>query len=246
MPKLIVTGSEGRIGKILCKNLSDDFDVYKVDNSIVFNKKYFRADISNFDSLKSAFLKIGKTRFLIHLAADSDENAKWDSVLKNNIIGTRNVYECARLFKIQKVIFASSNHVTGGYEGIPTKLHKQTRPQLITTQDSIRPDGYYGTSKAFGEALARQYLELFGIYSICLRIGTVRDHDDPMKDKTKRWLKTWLSHRDLTQLFKKSLTSNVKFGVYYGVSNNKGKFWDISNAKKEIGYNPIDDSSKLI
>ena len=156
------------------------------------------------------------------------------------------MYECARLFKIQKVIFASSNHVTGGYEGIPTKLHKQTRPQLITTQDSIRPDGYYGTSKAFGEALARQYLELFGIYSICLRIGTVRDHDDPMKDKTKRWLKTWLSHRDLTQLFKKSLTSNVKFGVYYGVSNNKGKFWDISNAKKEIGYNPIDDSSKLI
>jgi glycogen synthase len=56
-------------------------------------------------------------------------------------------------------------------------------------------------------------------------------------------MKTWLSHRDLVQLVEKSLLSNIDFGVYYGVSNNKGRFWDISNAEDEIGYKPQDDAS---
>ena len=58
-------------------------------------------------------------------------------------------------------------------------------------------------------------------------------------------MKTWLSHRDLIQLVKRSILSEVKFGIYYGVSNNKGKFWDISNAQEEIGYEPQDDASLM-
>jgi hypothetical protein len=53
----------------------------------------------------------------------------------------------------------------------------------------------------------------------------------------------WLSHRDLIQLVKKSLSANVVFGIYYGTSNNKGAFWDISNARAELGYAPEDDAS---
>ena len=41
---------------------------------------------------------------------------------------------------------------------------------MVTTLDPIRPDSDYGTSKAFGEAVARQYHELYGIESICLNI----------------------------------------------------------------------------
>jgi hypothetical protein len=41
---------------------------------------------------------------------------------------------------------------------------------------------------------------------------------------------------------KKSLLSERDFGIYYGVSDNKGRFWDISNAEKEIGYHPQDDA----
>ena len=35
----------------------------------------------------------------------------------------------------------------------------------------------------------------------------------------------------------------MKFGIYYGVSNNKHRFWDIFNAKEELGYEPEDDAS---
>jgi len=43
----------------------------------------------------------------------------------------------------------------------------------------------------------------------------------------------------------KSLSTNVVFGIYYGVSNNKGAFWDISNARADLGYEPVDDASTL-
>jgi len=241
-PKLIITGSKGTIGKVLCLVLTEKYDVYKIDLKKDKSSNYFQADISDFESLKSIFQKIGKVPFLIHLAADSKVDARWDSVLKNNIIGTKNVYECSRLWGIERIVFASSNHTTGGYEGIPSKLHEQETTNLITIQDPIKPDGDYGSSKVFGEALARQYFELFGLQSICLRIGSVLTDNNPMKDPTKRLLKTWLSHRDLIQLVEKSLSAEVPFGIYYGVSNNTGRFWDISNAEKELGYQPIDNA----
>ena len=36
--------------------------------------------------------------------------------------------------------------------------------------------------------------------------------------------------------------SELKFGIYYGVSNNKWRFWDISNSEAEIGYRPSDNA----
>ncbi|HEY9151311.1 MAG TPA: hypothetical protein VIN60_00380, partial [Anaerolineales bacterium] len=55
-----------------------------------------------------------------------------------------------------------------------------------------------------------------------------------------------LSHRDLVQLVRKSLLADVKFGIYYGISNNAKCFWDISNAEAELGYLPEDDASDVL
>ncbi len=75
-------------------------------------------------------------------------------------------------------------------------------------------------------------------------MGSVLEDDDPSKEE--RLLSTWLSHRDLIQLFQKSIVANVEYGIYYGVSNNAKRFWDLSNAKKDLGYMPVDDASKRI
>lgn len=245
--RILITGSRGLIGKILTQNLCGDFDVFGVDVRVKDNengKINFKADISNYQELATVCKKISPIDCVLHLAADSEVEAGWKSVLKNNILATKNVYECARIYNIKKVIFASSNHATGGYEGIPPTLHKKKNLRKITVTDPIRPDSDYGTSKIFGEVLARQYLELYNINSICIRIGTVLKDDDPLQDERHR--KTWLSHSDLIQLIEKSISSNLDFGIYYGVSNNKGRFWDISNAEKEIHYQPKDDASKKI
>lgn len=34
----------------------------------------------------------------------------------------------------------------------------------------------------------------------------------------------------------------MPFHIFYGVSNNARTFWSIANARKVIGYRPVDDS----
>ena len=54
------------------------------------------------------------------------------------------------------------NHATGMYPvGVP--LDGSYPP---------RPDGLYGASKVFGEALGRMYVDRFGLSVVALRIGS--------------------------------------------------------------------------
>ena len=233
-PMVLITGSEGLIGRILLEKLPPFFKVIGLDKNCSIGKNRYRADVFSFQELDSVFAMIGPVDCIVHLAADSRVDAAWESVLRSNIAGTRNIYECAKRHGVKKVIFASSSHVTGAYG----------KSRKITTQDPVRPDGDYGASKAFGEIMARQYFDLHGINSICLRIGWVIKDDDPTFSEEA--LHMWLSHRDLVQLIKKSILAGKRFGIYYGLSKNRITFWDISNAEEEIGYEPRDDSYSLI
>ena len=239
----LITGSEGIIGNILKRALSSKYTLLGLGRRKLNLDNYFQIDIADLKNLESVFNRMGKIDVLIHLAGDPHDDAPWESVLKSNIIGLRNIYEMAKRFSIPRVIFASSNHTTGYYEGIPRTLHKQQNPEMITMAHAVRPDGDYGSAKVYGEAVARQFYDLYGIESICLRIGTVRDHDDPTREE--RHMKTWLSHRDLIQLVQKAIEADVGFGIYYGVSNNTGRFWDISDAERDLGYIPQDNAALL-
>lgn len=244
LPRLLITGSEGRIGTILMTHLKDVFELFGIDLCIAKpSSNQFKADISNLEQISDVLRTIVPLPYIVHLAGDSRVNSDWQSVLVKNIIGTKNVYEAAKRFGVKRVIFASSNHVTGAYEGFHSHSYALDKPACISVNDPIRPDSDYGTSKVFGEAVARQYYEVHGIESVCLRIGFVHPHDDPTKNDRLRSM--WLSHKDLIQLIRKSIFSDVKFGIYYGVSNNKNCFFDISNSRDEIGYQPEDDSSRF-
>ncbi len=240
-PKILTTGSKGLIGRIVTMSLVDSFDIYGLDIVGEQTGQHYQVDISNYEALHHAFSAIGGIEYVVHLAADRKPDAQWESVLKNNIIGTRNVYECGQNHGVKKIIFASSTYVTRGYRGLPPTSHREKHPGIVFTRDPIAPDSDYATSKALGEALARQYFERYGLASICLRIGAVPENDDPPVNE--ELMKIWLSHRDLIQLVKKSILSSVKFGTYYAISTNRGKFYDIASAEKEIGYKPQDDSS---
>jgi len=239
----LITGSEGIIGSILKRALVSRYTLLGLGRRKLDRENYFQADIADLENLEGVFRRMGKIDVLIHMAGDPRDDAPWESILKSNIIGLRNIYEMAKRFSVPRVIFASSNHTTGCYEGIPRTLHKQQNPEMITMAHAIRPDGDYGSAKVYGEAVARQFYDLYGVESICLRIGTVREHDDPTRDE--RHMKTWLSHRDLIQLVQKAIESSVGFGIYYGVSNNTGRFWDISNAERDLGYIPLDNAALM-
>src|SRR5215216_305752 len=241
--RILITGINGLIGTILRNAFQDKYDVYGIDLKGEFSDRVLSADISDYGQLARAFEQFRPLDAIIHLAGNPKVDASWESVLKANIIGTRNIFEAAREFQVPRVVYASSNHVTGAYHGFEPNLYKYTQPgpPMISPQDPIRPDSDYGLSKAFGEAVARYYYDRWEIQAICLRIGAVLKHDDPTRQSENR--RIWLSHRDLVQLVEKSLSSDVTFGIYYGISNNKDAFWDISNARADLGYAPVDDGS---
>jgi nucleoside-diphosphate-sugar epimerase len=243
--RVLVTGINGLIGSILQAALTDDHEVYGLDRIGPFSDRVALADIAEYGQVAQAVRKFSPLDGIVHLAGNPSVTASWDEVLGANIVGTRNIFEAAREFRVPRLVFASSNHVTGAYEGIEPDLylHTQAEPLKISVTDPIRPDSEYGVSKAFGEAIARYYCARWGVEAICLRIGAVMKDDNPTRDPRNK--KIWLSHRDLVQLVKKSLMSNVVFGIYYGVSNNKGAFWDITNARAELGFEPVDDASNL-
>jgi nucleoside-diphosphate-sugar epimerase len=241
--KLLITGSSGLVGGILRKGLSESYELYGLDRKVEAGAdNSFRADITDAEQIEHVFDRIPGLAYVIHLAGDPRVEADWESAFRTNIGGTQNVYASAQQHGVQRVVYASSNHTTGAYEGFPPSLHTKENVELIKVSDPIRPDGYYGVSKAAGEAIARMYYELYGLESVCLRIGSVTRDDDP--GANARMKSTWLSHRDLVELVKCSLQADVKFGIYYGVSNNQRRFWDISNAERELGYRPHDDAGR--
>ena len=235
-PRLVITGAAGVIGGVLWQGLGETSEIWGVDLE-ADRDRVIAADVSKPDAALEAFEEIGGFGLLIHLAADRRVEAHWSSVRINNIEATYQVYAAAHAHGVRRIVFASSNHVSGMAE------LKRQPGQMIYPEDPPRPDSLYGVSKLFGEGLARYYYEQHGIESVCLRIGTVLEDDDPTH--SSRYMRTWLSHNDLVRLVRASLRAEVGFGVYYGVSDNEGRYWSLESARRDLGFEPQDDASQL-
>src|SRR3954464_3662870 len=147
---------------------------------------------------------------LIHLAGTSVERPL-PEIIENNLRALHEVYEGARRHGVKRVVFASSNHAFGIYP-VTEKL---------TLGNEFRPDGFYGLSKVWGEAMARMYWDKHGIEGISLRIGSTLE-----KPTEFRHLSTWLVHDDLIHLMMQSITvPDIEYLAVWGVSNNTRNYW---------------------
>ncbi|MGD0328857.1 MAG: NAD(P)-dependent oxidoreductase [Nitrososphaeria archaeon] len=249
MPKgirVLVTGASGRIGIPFREAYSNYYSLrlmsHKKTLEALPGEEVISADIADLNSVTEA---MNGVEAVVHLAADSKSNAPWDFILNLNIIGTYNVFEAARKVGVKKVVYASSNHACG----LSVK-----ELDLVGPDAPIRPDSLYGVSKVFGEALGRYYSDNFNLSVICLRIGYCLGpgREDPSSYIKplflgKRLIYTkeklfamWISNRDMAQLIHKSLESDLKFGIFYGISDNVHKIFDISETIEKLGYRPQD------
>ena len=124
--RYLVTGINGLIGTILRNALGQVHTVYGLDRQGEFSEQVLSADISDYGQVAQVVQQFSPLDAIIHLAGNPRVDASWESVLSANIIGTRNVFEAAREFRVPKVVYASSNHVTGAYHGFESSLHKDT------------------------------------------------------------------------------------------------------------------------
>ncbi|MDA1280275.1 MAG: NAD(P)-dependent oxidoreductase [Chloroflexi bacterium] len=244
--KVLITGGAGLIGSILIDKLGDKYDFSSLDLRAVDGVPSTVANLDDLDSITPAFDGIDT---VVHLAADRSPAGSWDSILKNNIIATYNVFEASKRAGVNRVIFASSNHAEGGFYLDPPWKHvndgnfhllQQDRYELVSEKHMIRPDSYYGVAKAYGEALGSYYNDFLGLSSFHLRIGWVIEDDDPTFSAYA--LSLWLSHRDTAQIVDLCISApeSHRYDIFNATSDNMWKIFDIEHAKQALGYQPQD------
>ena len=247
LKKILVTGFAGKIGAIIRKNLAVNYELFGLDLLQVEGFETIVADLRDLNAIMPAFEGM---ETVVHLAADPNHKGDWQSNLDNNIIGTRNVFEAARLSGVRRIIFASSNHALGffplkdnPYKQIYDGKFKDVRqPVKLLGTEVVRPDGYYGVSKAFGESLGSYFHDEYGLSVICIRIGWVMEPDDPTFAPSA--LSLWMSHRDTSQVIQKCIDApeTVGFATLYGMSDNTYGIWDMRPGKDIVGFKPVDDA----
>jgi len=245
---VLVTGSSGLIGGIILKYNSDN-NLFGLDIVPSEYPNHEISDISDSKKLADIFSK-NNIDVVVHLAGKTSVAGTWDNLIGNNFDGTANVFEASKNSEVKKVIFASSNHAVGLFENddpykqiISGNYQDIENYELIKSNCEIRPDSLYGVSKAFGENVGRYYYETFGIKVACLRIGSVRPVDTPVEGNSNRFFSTWCSHKDISGLIEACINSEkIGFNIFYGVSDNKWKIWDISDQKKILNFHPQSDA----
>ncbi|MHC5937849.1 NAD-dependent epimerase/dehydratase family protein [Nostoc sp.] len=233
---VLLTGAAGAIGTSLRHELGKDYHFRCLDRRRVPHAKDVRCvDITNFKAVLKAMRGVDA---VIHLAANPNVDQPWQDVYTSGIGGTYNIFETARQAGVKKIIYASTNHVSGWREVMK-------EPQ-ITPEQLVRPDSLYAVGKAFGETLGQFFVDRYEMSVVCLRIGWFKA-DPKLYIPNDPLLANWCSPRDLAQLVRRSLEhENLGFQIFYAISGNTRRYWDISNAQTLLGYEPQDNAENLL
>ena len=237
--RVLITGPGGRVGREIIPLLREHFALRLLDavplppTALAGDDEFVQADIRDFNALRGA---CDGVQAMIHLAAISDEDDFHTRLLPMNLEGVYNAFEAARQAGVKKVLFTSTGQ---------TVLH-YPKGQWITPDMPPRPCTVYACTKLFGEALARHYAEKHAMSMVVIRLCWFQPYESPLLRQPGDIQHEWCSPRDLTKLLVKCLRVDLPFAIFFGVSNNKGRFWDISNARALVGYEPQDNAADYL
>lgn len=249
---MLITGAAGNLGGKLRRHLQGRYDLRLLDRDPRGDRAIEQADLSQW---QSAWVeRFGNVDTVVHFAADPTAQQTWPLLIGPNVDATVHLFQAAMQGGVHRVIYASSNHVMGGYKDEPgVRLTTDLAPRPGTrymVNGQARDSAPYAATKLFGERLGKGYAEGRGLSVLAVRIGSVRPGDNRPQDfppDREAWFRLmWLSNRDFCQLMERCITAplNVPFAVLNGMSNNTGMVWDLATTRKLVGYEPLDDVTR--
>lgn len=232
--KLLITGANGTIGRCLMEGLRsrEHYEVMATDVREDRGLGITGMDVTDADQVLEAARGADT---ILHFGWAKDNEDFLGKVLPVNVAAAYHIYEAARVNKVGRVIFASSNHATGFY-----KVGEEVSPE-----EPYRPDSFYGLSKCYIELLGRLYADKHGISSFNIRIGNFPKDDRPHSERAAH---IWISCRDMVQLAVCCIEADASldFLSLYGTSANTDNYYDIGYLEELIGYKPLDDANYLM
>ena len=181
--KILVTGSAGFIGSMLCLKLLERGDeIIGIDNHNDYydpmikesrlkrlnkysNYKHYRLDICDQKDLKDVF-KNHQPIKVVNLAAQAGVRYSLENPLayiNSNVVGFIHVLENCRQHKVEHLVYASTSSVYGSNTKMPFSEHDSAN----------HPLSIYAASKKSNELMAHSYSHLFQLPTTGLRFFTV-------------------------------------------------------------------------
>jgi uronate dehydrogenase len=246
---VLITGAAGTIGGKLRRHLEGRYPLRLLDRAPGGDRAIVGADLALWGDWTEQFRDAGT---VFHLAADPTAQQTWPNLVAPNIDATINVFQAAVRGGVRRIVYASSNHVMGGYKD-------RAEPFLLTTdlaplpgaryvvEGEARDSGPYAATKLFGERLGKALAEQHGLSFLAVRLGSVRPGENRARDypvTREEWFRLmWLSDRDLGQLMECCLLADLpaRFAILHGMSANTGMRWDLESTRRLVGYAPLDD-----
>ncbi len=230
--KILITGAAGTVGSTLVRGLRERYEIRGLDirpmpeleDSVV-------GSILDFDVCFEATKDIDAVIHLVNIRTKRDD-ADWLDC-RDNMLGTRNVFEAARQNGVRRIGYSSE---TGVLSGLPMDV--QRRADLPT-----RPHGGYPLSKVFAEQLGFLYAARHGIGFVSVRIGRI-DPDGKTGSGTVEPLHPYdLTHADCVRVFERAVVHpGVKHEIVFGVSDSTWELYDLNHGRRVINYFPQDKS----
>jgi uronate dehydrogenase len=232
--KILFTGPNGRIGSQVMPMMRERYEVATFDlQPDADDPLAFQGDLQSIDALQEA---MAGCEVVVHMAATSDE-APFEQLLPNNLVGAFNVLEAARLAGVKRVVFASTVQAIG--YGL-----KRDGSDPFRADQLPRPGSVYGATKVWGEALGSLYHDKHKLEFIALRIGGFQPYDSD-------WLQKgigkniWLSPRDMFQLLWRAIeTPGIGYAIVHGTSRVPLEEMSLQEARDLLGYEPEDDAEE--
>lgn len=234
---VLITGACGNIGRKLRAAWTDTYELVLLDKNVTDDDAdVIEADLAVLDD--DWITHFHGVDTVVHLAANGNEFASWDELLGPNLDALANVFHASALAGVERVVFASSNHVMGEYQ------HLGDGP--ITVELTPMPDGPYAVTKLVGERLGRSLARAFDLTFIAIRLGWIQEGKNRPETLPHEWARMmWLSNADLIRLFDCAVEAEIEDRLYVlvnGVSRNHGMRWDLSDAAELLGFLPEDDA----
>ncbi len=236
--KVTIIGGAGTIGQILVNGLSETYEFVILDkNSASLPCKVIQVDATNYQELLDNIPK--DTDAIINLLTikskdDLDNIDQFHKMTTIHFVSSFYILHAAATLGVKKLVYASSNHTTDYYE----QDGNSTLGREITIHDYPFSRGLYGVLKLASENIGHIFArdKEHNLSVINLRIGSVLKDEVESVQKQQRLHHTLLSHEDTIQLFDLALQSTVKYGTYYGVSDNPNKPWSTENTWEDLGF----------
>ena len=251
---ILVTGSNGFIGKNLLDHLLSDYDVFAINKTLDKKRKGYHPIKHDISSLTEKSIS-KKFTGIIHMAAATD--VFWcqqhpRECFKINVIGTQRVLDLARKNNC-KLIYLSTAHVYGKPKTNPISEEHQTNPQSI-----------YAASKLAGEILCQAYANSYNLDISVIRLFSVYGPFSPNHLVTSRIIaqlndkeiklgnitakRDFIFVDDVINAIKLIFKKSKGFNIYNVGTGKSHSIFEICNLIKEIsGKNiPITVENSLV